>query len=100
MFILDAYFHAHASWAVFVTTDRFATCEIDASASPRKPYVWMRDRSENWASLDVAKRVASSGRSAFCGSVSQGPRAAEREGEVRVCRSRCPGSGGASCRRP
>jgi hypothetical protein len=62
---VHAYFHAHASWAVFVTTDRFATCEIDASASPRKPYVWMRDRSENWASLDVAKRVASSGRSAF-----------------------------------
>jgi len=38
---------------------------MEAKASPLKPYVVMRDRSENVDSLEVVKRSASIGRSVF-----------------------------------
>lgn len=59
------YFQAQVSFLVFVTTVRCATCDTDANASPRKPYVVRRDRSENFESLDVVKRSARIGKSAF-----------------------------------
>jgi hypothetical protein len=36
-FSMITYFQAHESLFVFVITERCATCEMDASASPRKP---------------------------------------------------------------
>lgn len=62
----DTHFHAQLPFFVFVTTVRLATCDMDASASPRNPYVVRWDRSENLDSLDVVKRCASIGRSDFC----------------------------------
>lgn len=59
------YFQAHVSVLVLVVTERCATCDMDAKASPRKPYVVRRERSENVESLDVVKRSARIGRSAF-----------------------------------
>ena len=64
------YFHAQESVFVFVTTVMFATYDMDASASPRKPYVVSRDRSENLDSLDVVKRSARMGKSSCYASVS------------------------------
>lgn len=61
-----AYFHAQDSVFVFVTTERCATCDIDANASPRNPYVLICDRSENVDSLEVVNRSARIGRSDFC----------------------------------
>ena len=57
------YFHAHEFVFVFVTTVIFATYDMDASASPRKPYVVKRDKSENLDNLEVVKRSARIGRS-------------------------------------
>ena len=59
------HFHAHVSDFVFVMTDRWATCEIEASASPLKPYVAMRLKSEKVDNLEVVKRSARIGKSAF-----------------------------------
>jgi hypothetical protein len=38
---------------------------MDASASPRKPYVVKRDKSENVDSFDVVNRSARMGKSVF-----------------------------------
>ena len=62
---MKTYFHAQLSVFVFVTTDKCATWDIDASASPRNPYVLILDKSENVDSLDVVKRSAKIGRSDF-----------------------------------
>ena len=62
--VMDTHLHAQASAFVSVMTERFATCEMEASASPRKPYVARRARSEE-ESLDVVKHRARMGRSAF-----------------------------------
>lgn len=60
-----AYFHAQLSSFVFVTTDKCATCEMEARASPRKPYVFNFDKSEKLEIFEVVKRSARMGRSAF-----------------------------------
>jgi len=60
------YLQAQGSVFVFVITVRCATWEIDASASPLKPYVVIRERSENVDSFEVVKRSASMGKSDFC----------------------------------
>ena len=46
-------------------TDKWATCEIDAKASPRNPYVVNFDKSENVESFEVVNRSASIGKSDF-----------------------------------
>lgn len=61
----SAYFQAQLSVFVFETTERWDTWDIDASASPLKPYVCMCARSEYDDSLDVVKRSARIGRSDF-----------------------------------
>jgi hypothetical protein len=60
-----AHFHACPSFLVLVVTDSLATCEMEARASPRNPYVAIRDRSENEEIFDVVNRSASIGRSVF-----------------------------------
>ena len=45
---------------------RCATCEMDANASPLKPYVLICDRSENFEILDVVNLSAKMRKSAFC----------------------------------
>jgi len=61
----DTHFHAQLSFFVFVTTVRLATCDMEARASPRNPYVVRWERSENLDILEVVKRCASIGRSDF-----------------------------------
>lgn len=56
---------AQASNSVFVMTDKCATCEIDASASPLNPYVVIRLKSAKVDSFEVVKRSASIGKSFF-----------------------------------
>lgn len=58
-------FHAQVSDFVFVTTERCATWDMEASASPRKPYVVMRERSENVDNFEVVNRSARIGKSDF-----------------------------------
>ena len=64
--MFQTHFHAQVSFFVLVITESCATWEIDASASPRNPYVVMRDKSENVDSFDVVKRSAKMGKSVFC----------------------------------
>jgi len=61
----NTHFHAQPSFFVLVTTVRLATCDMEARASPRNPYVVRWERSENLDSLEVVKRCASIGRSDF-----------------------------------
>ena len=61
----SAYFQAQLSVFVFETTERWETWDMDARASPLKPYVCMRDRSEYEDSFEVVKRSARIGRSDF-----------------------------------
>lgn len=61
----NTHFHAQLSFFVFVTTVRLATCDMEARASPRNPYVVRWERSENLDILEVVKRCASIERSDF-----------------------------------
>ena len=47
-------------------TERWATWEMDAKASPRNPYVVIRDKSSNVDSFDVVNLSARIGKSSFC----------------------------------
>jgi hypothetical protein len=63
--VTGTYFQAQLSVLVFVTTERCATWDIDARASPRNPYVVRRVKSEKVDNLDVVNRSAKIGRSLF-----------------------------------
>jgi hypothetical protein len=61
-----AHLHAQVAPSVIVRTVTWATWLMEARASPRKPYVVMRERSSKVRSLDVVKRRQRIGRSACC----------------------------------
>lgn len=92
-----AYFHAQESILVFVMTVMSATYDMDARASPRKPYVVRRDRSENLASLEVVKRSARIGKSSCYFYVIGGGTQTGMSSYARGFRTRCLGFGEASC---
>jgi hypothetical protein len=57
--------YAHGAPAVIEVMETCATCEIDASASPRKPKVSICSRSSYSRSLEVANRSHTRGKSAW-----------------------------------
>lgn len=62
---LYAALHAHVSSRVMVVIVTCAMCEIDDSASPRKPNVAISCKSSNFLSLDVVKRSQTIDKSSF-----------------------------------